>query len=84
MMKKLHVFPLLCLGIVSFGQIPNFPTPQASSLVIILIIILEVLQMVGAPKGTLSHLYQVLIKNQQTQLNNITTMNHRQDRKMMP
>ncbi|WP_374463592.1 hypothetical protein [Chryseobacterium sp.] len=32
MMKKLHVFPLLCLSIVSFGQIPNFPTPQASSL----------------------------------------------------
>ncbi|THV60582.1 hypothetical protein [Chryseobacterium candidae] len=32
MMKKLQVFPLFCLGIVSFGQIPNFPTPQASGL----------------------------------------------------
>lgn len=28
-MKKLHVFPLLCLSIVSFGQIPNLPTIQA-------------------------------------------------------
>ena len=29
MMKKLYVFPLLCLNIVSFGQIPNLPTIQA-------------------------------------------------------
>lgn len=28
-MKKLQVFPLLCLGVVCFGQIPNLPTMQA-------------------------------------------------------
>lgn len=35
MMKKRPVFPLLCLSIISFGQIPNLPTvsrPQASGL----------------------------------------------------
>jgi len=45
MMKKLYVFPLLCLSIVSFGQIPNLPTIQAptqSGLVIILIRIMVV------------------------------------------
>lgn len=32
MMRKTQVFPLLLIGIASFGQIPNFPTPQASGL----------------------------------------------------
>lgn len=32
MMKKLYVFLLLYLSMASFGQIPSFPTPQASSL----------------------------------------------------
>ncbi|MFZ4929764.1 hypothetical protein [Chryseobacterium sp. Mn2064] len=32
MMKKLYVFLLLYLSMASVGQIPSFPTPQASSL----------------------------------------------------
>jgi len=31
-MRKIYIFPLLLTGIISFGQIPNFPTPQASRL----------------------------------------------------
>ncbi|WP_168802027.1 hypothetical protein [Chryseobacterium candidae] len=31
-MRKIYIFPLLFTGIISFGQIPNFPTPQASGL----------------------------------------------------
>ncbi|MEC3876030.1 hypothetical protein [Chryseobacterium salviniae] len=31
-MRKIYIFPLLLTSIISFGQIPNFPTPQASSL----------------------------------------------------
>ncbi|WP_145953313.1 hypothetical protein [Chryseobacterium indologenes] len=31
-MRKIYIFPLLLTGIISFGQIPNFPTPQASGL----------------------------------------------------
>lgn len=31
-MRKIHIFPLLFTGIISFGQIPNFPAPQTSGL----------------------------------------------------
>ncbi|WP_185216807.1 MULTISPECIES: hypothetical protein [Chryseobacterium] len=32
MMRKKYIFPLTIIGTISFGQIPNFPTPQASGL----------------------------------------------------